>query len=165
MWEVATWQLPFENLNPYQASAGLLAPWLTSRAGCTAEPLLSTLGCTLQQALRVTQLTTPPPHFSPTLPAPHQSRPPTHLTRFPQIIALVREQGTDSLQLPPPDQLAAGPFAAPGNYEAYHQLMRDCRWAPHWISEVTLVQERSFGAWEPTKNAEPAALLSLSSVG
>ncbi|KAI7846195.1 hypothetical protein COHA_000265 [Chlorella ohadii] len=61
MWEVATWQLPFENLNPYQ------------------------------------------------------------------IIALVREQGTDSLQLPPPDQLAAGPFAAPGNYEAYHQLMRDCR--------------------------------------
>ncbi len=56
------------------------------------------------------------------------NRPPTHLTLLPQIIALVREQGTDSLQLPPPDQLAAGPFAAPGNYEAYHQLMRDCRW-------------------------------------
>ena len=39
----------------------------------------------------------------------------------------MREQGTDSLQLPAPDKLAAGPFAAPGNYEAYHQLMRDCR--------------------------------------
>jgi hypothetical protein len=65
MWECATWQLPFENLNPYQ------------------------------------------------------------------IIALVREHGTDSLQLPPPDQLEPGPFAAPGNYEAYHQLMRDCRWV--WL--------------------------------
>lgn len=34
--------------------------------------------------------------------------------------------------MPANDQLAAGPFAAPGNYEAYSRLMRDCRWGA-WV--------------------------------
>ena len=44
-----------------------------------------------------------------------------------QIICVVREQGTESLPPPPNDELPAGPLVGPGVYNAYVQLMRDCR--------------------------------------
>lgn len=101
MWEVATWQLPFENLNPYQVSGAL------GSVMSFAHPATFLLTHAMMDIFYRICFIRP---------------------LLPQIIALVKERGTDSLQMPASDQLAAGPFAAPGNYEAYSRLMRDCRW-------------------------------------
>ena len=45
-----------------------------------------------------------------------------------QIINLVQRSGASCLDVPPPDALPAGPFAAPGSYDAYVALMQRC-WA------------------------------------
>lgn len=98
LWELLTWELPFRDMNMFQAGAAAARGREGREARC--PPLVPRPSCRPAH-----MLASPPP-----LPL--------------QIITLMQATDADLLEVPPPDCLAAGPFRG---YERYVDLLQACR--------------------------------------